>query len=319
MNISSRPEIAVTGVTIEGGCLMDMQVSGSGHRDGKVRKVINLGDEVLLLATDRISAFDVILPTGIPDKGRVLNGMSEFWFNMTKGIVPNGMITTDMNEIGKRIRLGEFGPMLAGRSMLMRKGKTLKIECIVRGYITGSGWKDYLRSKAICGIGLPDGLIESCEFKLPLFTPSTKAEFGHDENISFDQACNIVGTEIAYQVREHSLSLYKFARDYARTRGIIIADTKFEFAVIDGKLFLVDEALTPDSSRFWPADTYKPGGPQPSYDKQHVRDYLETLCKAKQWDKTVNNIPVLPPNVVVGTAEKYLEAFQRLTGKELMQ
>jgi len=302
--------IAVTGVESRDGCFLDMQVSGTGHRDGKVRKVINLGGEVLLVSTDRISAFDHILLTGIPDKGRVLNGLSEFWFNMTAHLVPNCMITTNIAEIGRKIDVANFGPTLEGRSMLMRKGEPLKSECIVRGYITGSGWKEYKKSKTICGIRLPDGLVESDKLPFPIFTPSTKAEAGqHDENITFERACEIVGDELAYQARDYSLALYKFASEYAARRGIIIADTKFEFVVIGGKIYLADEVLTPDSSRFWPSVTYKPGGPQQSFDKQFVRDYLESTV----WDKTGNNIPVLPHAVVEGTTQKYLEALQRLT------
>mgnify|MGYP003335989707 CR=1 FL=1 len=268
-------------------------------KSGKVREVFDLGDALLFVATDRLSAFDVILPDPIPEKGRVLTACSEFWFGKTKHLVDNHFISSDSPRIPAAAR---------GRSMLVRKCKPLAIECVVRGYLAGSGWKEYRESQTVCGIKLPAGLKESSELPEPIFTPATKAESGHDINIDFAKAAEITGPTIAAQARDYALAIYKFAREYARQRGIIIADTKFEFGTIDGKLILIDEALTPDSSRFWPADQYKPGGPQPSFDKQFVRDYLETLT----WDKKPPG-PKLPAEVIRKTSEKYLEALARLT------
>jgi len=268
-------------------------------KSGKVREVFDLGDALLFVATDRLSAFDVILPDPIPEKGRVLTACSEFWFGKTRHIVENHFLSSDSPRIPAAAR---------GRSMLVRKCQPLAIECVVRGYLAGSGWKEYRESQTVCGIKLPAGLQESSELPEPIFTPATKAESGHDINIDFARATEIVGAGIAAQARDYALALYRYARDYARQRGIIIADTKFEFGITDGKLILIDEALTPDSSRFWPADQYKPGGPQPSFDKQFVRDYLETLT----WNKHPPG-PPLPAEVIRRTSEKYLDALTRLT------
>ncbi len=268
-------------------------------KSGKVREVFDLGDALLFVATDRLSAFDVILPDPIPEKGRVLTACSEFWFGKTRPIVENHFLSSTSPRIPAAVR---------GRSMLVRKCQPLAIECVVRGYLAGSGWKEYRASQTVCGIKLPAGLQESGELPEPIFTPATKAESGHDINIDYNRAAEIVGPAIAAQARDYALAIYKFAREYARQRGIIIADTKFEFGLADGQLILIDEALTPDSSRFWPADQYKPGGPQPSFDKQFVRDYLETLT----WDKKPPG-PTLPPDVIRRTSEKYVEALTRLT------
>ena len=311
-------------------------------KSGKVREVFDLaplragqGDMLLFVATDRLSAFDVVLPDPIPEKGRVLTALSEFWFKKTAHIVENHFITSDYDKIVAALheRRGEaavtdrcYSESLRGRSMLVRKCKPLPIECVVRGYLAGSGWKEYKQSRTVCGIHLPDGLVESSKLAKPIFTPATKAETGHDENISFDRAAGIVGSTLAARVRELALALYNFAADYARQHGIIIADTKFEFGAVESaipadpgrgespgtgdatSLLLIDEALTPDSSRFWPADSYEPGKPQPSFDKQFVRDYLETL----DWNKTPPG-PKLPDAIIRKTSEKYLEALTRLT------
>ncbi len=275
-------------------------------RSGKVREIFDLGDALLFVASDRISAFDVIMPNPIPEKGRVLTAFSEFWFGKTRHIIENHFLTSDYDAIARRV--GDL-PALRGRSMLVRKCRPLAVECIVRGYLAGSGWKEYRQHRTVCGIPLPAGLVESSELPEPIFTPSTKAETGHDENISFERAVEILGRPVAEQVRDYSIAIYKFARDYARQRGIIIADTKFEFGFDSDKLILIDEALTPDSSRFWPADGYRPGGPQPSFDKQFLRDYLETL----DWNKTPPG-PQLPDEIIQKTSAKYLEALARLTG-----
>lgn len=279
-------------------------------KSGKVREIFDLGDRLLLVATDRISAFDVVLPNGIPRKGEVLTQLSHFWFERFASLVPNHLLARADEPLPARLQ--PFADRLARRSMIVKKAQPLPIECVVRGYLAGSGWKEYQRSQTVCGIKLPPGLQESSELPEPIFTPATKAEVGHDENISFEQAARIVGDELAARVRELSLQIYKAARDYARQRGIIIADTKFEFGLHEGELILIDEVLTPDSSRFWPADRYAPGRSQPSFDKQFVRDYLETL----DWDKTPPG-PTLPPEVVAKTSAKYLEAYERLTGKRL--
>ena len=283
-------------------------------RSGKVREVFDLGDAFLLVASDRISAFDVIMPNGIPHKGAVLTQISHFWFEKFAKLVPNHLLARANDPLPKHLQPFEAAVCkdLAKRSMIVKKATPLAIECIVRGYLSGSGWKEYRKSQTVCGIQLPAGLTESAELPEPIFTPSTKAEAGHDENINFEQACEIVGTELATQARDLSLMIYQAGRDYARERGIIIADTKFEFGLFDGKLILIDEVLTPDSSRFWPADQYAPGKSQPSFDKQFVRDYLETLA----WDKTPPG-PKLPDDVVAKTSAKYLEAYERLTGKKL--
>jgi phosphoribosylaminoimidazole-succinocarboxamide synthase len=278
-------------------------------KSGKVREVFDLGDTLLFVATDRISAFDVVLPNPIPEKGRVLTALSEFWFRKTSHIVENHFITSDFDRIvAQASRLRSFVDQLPGRSMLVRKCEPLPVECVVRGYLAGSGLKEYQQTRTVCGHRLPDGLIESSQLPHPIFTPATKAETGHDENIDFARCATIIGQPLAEKVRDISLALYRFARDYAAQRGIIIADTKFEFGLDGDKLVLIDEALTPDSSRFWPAASYAPGKPQPSFDKQFVRDYLETLA----WDKTPPG-PVLPDDVVRKTTEKYLEALTRLT------
>jgi len=279
-------------------------------RSGKVREVFDLGDSFLLVASDRISAFDVIMPNGIPNKGAVLTQISHFWFEKFASLVPNHLLAKANDPLPANLQ--PYADKLARRSMIVKKAKPLAIECIVRGYLSGSGLKEYKKSQTVCGINLPAGLVDSSELPEPIFTPSTKAEEGHDENINFEQACKIVGTDLATQARDLSLKIYKAGRDYARQRGIIIADTKFEFGLFEGKLILIDEVLTPDSSRFWPADQYAPGRGQPSFDKQFVRDYLETLT----WDKTPPG-PKLPEDVVAKTSAKYLEAYEKLTGKKL--
>lgn len=279
-------------------------------RSGKVRELFDLGDSYLMVASDRISAFDVIMPNGIPRKGEVLTQISHFWFEKFADLVPNHLLARANDPLPHQLQ--PYADKLARRSMIVKKAKPLAIECVVRGFVVGSGWKDYQRTGAICGIKLPSGLKESSELAQPIFTPATKAETGHDENISFEEACKITGREIAEQARDLSLKIYAAARAYARERGIIIADTKFEFGLFDGKLILIDEVLTPDSSRFWPADQYAPGKSQPSFDKQFVRDYLETLA----WNKTPPG-PRLPDDVVVKTTAKYLEAYEKLTGRKL--
>ncbi len=293
------------------GTLLQLDLPGIEKlKSGKVREVFDLGDRLLFVASDRISAFDVIMPNGIPRKGEVLTQISYFWFAQTESFQPNHLLSRGGDSLPKELQ--PFADKLAGRSMIVKKAKPLAIECVVRGYLAGSGWKEYQKSQTVCGIKLPNGLKESSELPEPIFTPATKAETGHDENISFEEACRLVGADIAEQARTASLRIYQFAREYARKRGIIIADTKFEFGIFDGKLILIDEVLTPDSSRFWPADQYAPGKSQPSYDKQFVRDYLETL----DWNKTPPG-PVLPAEVVARTTAKYLEAYEKLTGKKL--
>ena len=272
-------------------------------KSGKVREVFDLGEHFLFVASDRISAFDVIMPNGIPRKGEVLTQISHFWFDKYADLVPNHRVANG---------LPDHLAHLASRSMVVKKAEPLQIECIVRGYIAGSGWKEYQRDGTVCGIQLPENLLESAELEQPLFTPSTKADEGHDENISFEQAVEIEGREVAEKVRDLSLQIYSEAREYARERGIIIADTKFEFGKLDGELILIDEVLTPDSSRFWPLDEYEPGRGQHAYDKQFVRDYLETL----DWDKTPPG-PKLPDEIVQRTQGRYLEAYEQLTGVEL--
>ena len=276
-------------------------------KSGKVREIFDLGDAFLLVATDRISAFDCVMPNGIPRKGEVLTQLSHFWFERFAGDVPNHLLASAADPLPARLQ--RFAAQLCGRSMIVKKARPLAIECVVRGYLAGSGWKEYRKSQTVCGIKLPAGLTESAELPEPVFTPATKAESGHDENISFAQAARIVGPDIAAQVRDRSLQLYADARDYARERGIIVADTKFEFGRCDGDLILIDEVLTPDSSRFWPASEYAPGKSQPSFDKQFVRDYLETL----DWNKTAPG-PRLPADIIQRTADKYREALTRLIG-----
>ena len=279
-------------------------------KSGKVRDIFDLGDTLLFVATDRISAFDVIMHNGIPRKGEVLTQISYFWFAQTEAFQPNHLVSHSGDAMPASLK--PFERQLSRRSMIVKKATPLTIECVVRGYLAGSGWKEYRERQTVCGIKLPAGLKESSELPEPIFTPATKAETGHDENISFEQAASMVGPEYAEQARAASLKLYNFARDYARKRGIIIADTKFEFGVLNGKLILIDEVLTPDSSRFWPADQFQPGKGQPSFDKQFVRDYLETL----DWNKTAPG-PALPQEVIARTKAKYLEAYERLTGKPL--
>jgi phosphoribosylaminoimidazole-succinocarboxamide synthase len=279
-------------------------------KSGKVREIFDLGDHLLFVATDRISAFDCVMPNGIPRKGEVLTQISYFWFDQTRHIVPNHLAS----KAGRALpgELQPFAAQLSGRSMIVQKARPLAIECVVRGYLAGSGWKDYQKTGAVCGLKLPAGLRDSSRLPEPLFTPATKAETGHDENISFDQAGEIAGRAIAEKARELSLKIYSFAADYALRRGIIIADTKFEFGLAGDKIILIDEVLTPDSSRFWPADQYEAGRSQPSFDKQFVRDYLETLS----WNKQPP-APALPPEVIQKTTAKYLEAYTRLTGRAL--
>ena len=276
---------------------------------GKVRDIYDAGENLLMVATDRISAFDFILPDEIPFKGEVLNRISAFWFDKFADIVPNHLVSIDPADFPEEF--AEYRDYLAGRAMLVKKAQTIPIECIVRGYLTGSGKKTYDENGTVCGIQLPEGLTEASKLPEPLFTPSTKAEIGdHDENISFERCCEILGEDIATQIRDLSLKIYKAAAEYAATRGIIIADTKFEFGVIDGKVTLIDECLTPDSSRFWPAASYEEGKIQPSYDKQFVRNWLKA-----NWDMT-GETPHLPAEVIDGTSERYREAFQIITGSQ---
>lgn len=276
---------------------------------GKVRDIYDAGENLLMVATDRISAFDFILPDEIPFKGEVLNRISAFWFDKFADIVPNHLVSIDPADFPEEF--AEYRDYLAGRAMLVKKAQTIPIECIVRGYLTGSGKKTYDENGTVCGIQLPEGLTEASKLPEPLFTPSTKAAIGdHDENISFERCCEIVGEDIAAQIRDLSLKIYMAAAEYAATRGIIIADTKFEFGVIDGKVTLIDECLTPDSSRFWPAASYEEGKIQPSYDKQFVRNWLKA-----NWDMT-GETPHLPAEVIDGTSERYREAFQIITGSQ---
>ena len=274
---------------------------------GKVREMYGFGDRLLMVASDRMSAFDVVLPTPIPDKGRVLTGLSQFWFGRTEEIVPNHLITTDLAAYPPE---AQSAPDLAGRSMLVNRLTMMPIECVVRGYLVGSGWKDYRATGTVCGHSLPPGMVEAQKLPKPLFTPSTKATDGHDQNIDRDAGVLLVGEERFDRLEEVAIHLYETAAEYALERGIIIADTKFEFGEAEaGRLVLGDEALTPDSSRFWPADEYSTGGSPPSYDKQYVRDWLETL----DWDKTPPG-PAIPDEVVAGTRARYVEAYERLTG-----
>src|SRR6266446_2814998 len=293
------------------GTLLQLDLPGIPKlKSRKVREIFDLGDQLLFVATDRVSAFDVIMPNGIPRKGEVLTQISYFWFAQTAGFQANHLISHAGDSLPPSLQ--PHTAKLARRSMIVKKAEPLAIECVVRGYLAGSGRKEYRERQTVCGIRLPPGLKASSELPEPIFTPATKAETGHDENISFAEAARIVGEDIAGSAKAASLKIYNFARDYARKRGIIIADTKFEFGLLDGKLILIDEVLTPDSSRFWPADRYEPGKGQPSFDKQFVRDYLETL----DWNKTPPG-PVLPADVVANTTKKYLEAYERLTGEKL--
>ena len=289
--------------------LLTTDVPGFSKRSGKVRDIYELPSELLIIATDRISAFDVVMPNGIPDKGRVLTQISLFWFDRLGDIVPNHIVPAQLKDLAPPFRNQEFD----GRFMLCRQARVLPIECVVRGYLAGSGWKEYQASRSICGIELPEGLGQCQELPEPVFTPATKAEIGdHDENVSFETAAKTIGADLAEKIRQVSLDLYAAGRDYARQRGVIIADTKFEFGLDDNdELILIDELLSPDSSRFWPADRYKPGRDQDSFDKQFVRNYLEKV----DFDKTPPG-PVLPKDIVQATRQKYVEAYRLLTGQE---
>ena len=274
---------------------------------GKVRDVFDLGDRLLIVASDRISAFDCVMPNGIPGKGKILTAMSLFWFDLMEDVVENHLIASDVDAYPSELQ--KFREVLEGRSMLVRKAERFDVECVVRGYLAGSGWREYRESGTICGIKLPEGLQEADRLPETIFTPATKAETGHDENISFERAVELIGSERAAQLRDLSIAVYEKARDYADARGVLIADTKFEFGLCDGRVILIDEILSPDSSRFWPKDQYEPGRSQDSFDKQFVRDYLETL----DWDKTPP-APELPEEVVRKTLEKYREAHRRWVG-----
>lgn len=279
-------------------------------RRGKVRDVYDLGDKLLIVSTDRISCFDVVLPSGIPDKGKVLTSISVFWFDFIKDVIGHHLITADIEKYPPELK--KYKTELAGRSMLVIKTKPLPVECVVRGYLSGSGWKEYKEKKSVCGINLPVGLRESDKLPEVIFTPSTKADVGHDQNVNQEYIENLVGVDTAGRLKKVSIDIYKRAGEYALKKGIIIADTKFEFGMVDNKMIIIDEVLTPDSSRFWPLDEYNPGTGQPSFDKQFVRDYLESL----NWNKTPP-APVLPEEIINKTREKYLDAFRKLTGKEL--
>jgi phosphoribosylaminoimidazole-succinocarboxamide synthase len=281
------------------------------HARGKVRDLYLVGNDLLLVATDRISAFDHVLGSGIPDKGEILTQMSIFWFQFLAGVVRNHLITTDVDQYPSALQ--PYAESLRGRSMLVRRAEMFPVECVVRGYVSGSGWKDYQATGHICGIPLPPGLLESDKLPEPLFTPASKSQGGqHDENVSFEEVSKRIGANHAEALRDLSLKIYKSASKHAAAHGLILADTKFEFGVVDGEIFLADEVLTPDSSRYWPADQYSPGGAQPSFDKQFVRDYLEQI----HWNKQAP-VPALPENVVMKTRGKYLEALRLITGKGL--
>jgi len=280
------------------------------YAQGKVRDIYRLGEDLLFVASDRISAFDYILATGIPDKGKVLTQLSLFWFNFLRDIVSNHVITADVEHYPQSLQ--PYANQLRGRSMIVHQAKMFPVECVVRGYISGSGWKEYKEKQSICGIPLPSGLVESDKLPQPIFTPATKSLSGHDENISFDAMRKLVAPEKAEKLRELSLEIYRKASEYALTRGIIIADTKFEFGEIENEMVLADEVLTPDSSRFWPAESYRPGGPQLSFDKQFVRDYLESI----RWNKQPP-APALPDHIIFKTREKYLQAYRQLAQREL--
>ena len=279
-------------------------------RRGKVRDVYDLGDQLLIVSTDRISCFDVVLPSGIPYKGQVLTSISAFWFDFIKGITAHHLITTDVEKYPPELK--KYKDDLSGRSMLVLKTKPLPVECVVRGYLSGSGWKEYKQKNSVCGINLPAGLKESNKLPEVIFTPSTKADVGHDENVNQNYVEGLLGRDIADKLKKTSIEIYKRASDYALQKGIIIADTKFEFGIYNNQVIIIDEALTPDSSRFWPLEDYQPGRPQPSFDKQFVRDYLDTL----DWDKALP-APSLPAEIIARTTEKYLDAYHKLTGKEL--
>jgi len=286
--------------------VLETSIPGLPVKRGKVRDIYDLGDRLLLVSTDRISAFDWVLPTGIPDKGRVLTRIAAFWFDLLEE--PHHLITTDVSQMD--LPAGVDRQMLAGRSSLVRKTEVVPIECVVRGYLAGSGWKEYAESGTVCGIPLPDGLAESARLDDPIFTPATKATTGHDENISFERMADTVGAEVADELSRRSIEIFRRGTDYALERGIIIADTKFEWGRIDDRLILIDEVLTPDSSRFWPASQYRPGRGQPSFDKQFVRDWLS----GTDWDKN-SPPPALPDDIVAKTRQKYIDAYERLTGQ----
>jgi phosphoribosylaminoimidazole-succinocarboxamide synthase len=292
--------------------LLETRLNGlAPDRQGKVRDIFDFGEMLLIVATDRISAFDYVLGSGIPDKGRVLTQLSAFWFGRTTDIVPNHLITTEVSRFPRELR--DQDEQLGGRSMLVRKTRPVPVECVARGYLSGSGWKEYLAQGSVCGVALPPGLRESERLPEPIFTPATKATSGHDINISEGEAGTLVGDALVARLRALTLQLYAFGAAHAESRGIILADTKFEFGLTDGgDVLLIDEVMTPDSSRYWPRDQYRPGGPQPSFDKQYVRDYLEAI----RWNKQPP-VPSLPADVVMRTRDKYLEAFRRLTGTEL--
>lgn len=275
---------------------------------GKVRDLYDLGEALLIVASDRISAFDVIMPNGIPEKGKILTALSIFWFDLLKSVVQNHLISTEVDDYPPEARAHR--EVLEGRSMLVKKARVFPIECVVRGYLAGSGWKEYRESGKVCGVALPSGLKQSDRLPEPIFTPATKAETGHDENISFEKSAEIIGEEAAEKLKELSLAIYLRASEHALSRGVILADTKFEFGLIDGEITLVDEVLTPDSSRFWLKSEYQPGRSQNAFDKQYLRDYLETL----DWDKTPPG-PHLPDRVVEGTRGKYMEAYRLITGE----
>ena len=293
---------------MSGNTLLQLDLPGIPKvRSGKVREMFDLGDRLLMVASDRISAYDVVMPNGSPRKGEVLTLFSHFWFDRAADLVPNHLLSKADEPLPEAVQ--SHADQIGRRAMVVKKAQPLAIECVVRGYLAGSGWKEYQKQGTVCGISLPDGLENSSQLPEPIFTPATKAEEGHDENISFDEAVNIVGKNVAEQARELSIKLYERGRHHAAEKGIIIADTKFEFGIFEGELILIDEVLTPDSSRFWPADLYAPGKNQPSFDKQFVRDYLETL----DWDKTPPG-PELPADIVQKTSEKYIEAYTRVTG-----
>jgi phosphoribosylaminoimidazole-succinocarboxamide synthase len=293
--------------------LIETRLEGlAPQRQGKVRDIFDFGDMLVMVATDRISAFDYILGSGIPDKGKVLTQLSAFWFERTSGIVANHFLSADVRDYPEELR--RHGDVLTGRSMLVRKTAPVPIECVARGYLSGSGWKEYVATGSVCGVPLPGGLRESDRLPTPIFTPATKADTGHDINITEHEAARIVGIDLTQRLRELTLELYDHGTRHAEANGIILADTKFEFGLTpDKSILLIDEVMTPDSSRYWPRDQYEPGRPQPSFDKQYVRDYLEEI----HWNKQPP-VPSLPERVVMGTRERYLEAFRRLTGKELL-
>ncbi len=280
-------------------------------RRGKVRDMFDLGDKILMAASDRISAFDVVLPNAIPSKGRVLNSLSAYWFGKTEKVIENHLITDDVDEYPLQLT-EEEKEMLSGRSMLVKKGEMIEVECVVRGYIDGSGWRSYEQSGNLFDIPLPEGLKQGARLPEPLFTPTTKAQSGHDEYISFQEVRDLIGTELANLLKSKSIELYEYAFGEVHEKGLILADTKFEFTMIDGKVVLADEIFTPDSSRYWDRETYKPGGPQPSFDKQYIRDWLDL----QDWDKTPP-APVLPDDVVQKSVEKYVEVYRRVTGRDI--